>query len=114
MMLLVAFIFSITTIFAKKALRVSSPVRWVTIYYFLMAVGYFAFLPKGQRAKSLFTSPKLFLTIGLLESTCLVIQSSAMLMVEAAYVIAIKRLSLLFSVFYGWLFFKKGIFSPDL
>lgn len=108
LMLSVAFIFSITTIFARRALNASSPFYFSSVYYVLIAVGLLPFQfnqPQGLRA--LFAQPSLFLALGCVEAFGFLVQFQAMAMAESAYVIAIKRLSLLFSVFFGWLLFNE-------
>lgn len=108
LMLGVAFIFSITTIFAKRALDASSPLYFSSVYFALIALG---LAPLQFRVddgwRKVFMQPKLFVPLGFAEAGGFLVQFIAMKSAPAAYVIAIKRLSLLLSVFYGWLFFKE-------
>jgi uncharacterized membrane protein len=108
LMLGVACIFSVTTIFAKRALDASNPMYFSSVYFALIALGLAPLqfrVPGGW--KLFFTQPKQFFPLGFAEASGFLMQFIAMRTVEAAYVIAIKRLSLLLSVFYGWLFFKE-------
>jgi len=106
LMLLVALFFAITSTLVKKAILYSSPFYFAPVYYALIAVGLVPFQWKSSRwAQELVSQPKLFAAIGLLEALAAVLQFQAFAHANVAYVISIKRLSLLFSVFYGWLFF---------
>jgi uncharacterized membrane protein len=80
-----------------------------SVYFPLIAVGLlpFQFRESGGGVRALLSSPGLFFAIGAVEASSFLVQFFAMDMKEAAYVIAIKRLSLLFSVFVGWLFFNE-------
>jgi drug/metabolite transporter (DMT)-like permease len=106
LMLFTAFLFSITTIFARKALDASSPFYFSGMYYFLIALGLLPFQFKSG-LKQLIKAPPLFLLIGFVETSSFLLQFMAMPQTTSAYVIAIKRLSLLFSVVSGWIFFKE-------
>ena len=109
LMLLVAFLFSITSALAKKAVIASSPFFFSGIYFLLVAI---CLLPFQWRSRSwagdLVRQPGVFAAIGFLEALGLVLQFHAFLMVEVAYALSIKRLSLLLAVVYGHLVFKEG------
>ncbi len=109
--LLVAFIYSFTAVLAKKAMLASSPLYFCTVYYGMLAIGLLPF-QRGSKswARELFAHPKAFALLGLLEALGLVIQFTAFQSGNTAYVIAIKRLGLLFSVFFGWLIFQEKNF----
>ncbi len=108
LMLLVAFIFAITAGLAKKALSASSPLYFCGTYFPLIAVGLIPFYgASGGRIKTLFDRPKFFLLLGGLDAAALVCQFIAFQMAEIAYVVALKRLSLLLSVAWGWMFFQE-------
>jgi drug/metabolite transporter (DMT)-like permease len=108
LMLGVALIFSITTIFAKRALDASSPLYFSSVYFALIAIGLSPMQFRVENGwKLLVTQPKQLLPLGFCEASSFLVQFFAMATAPAAYVIAIKRLSLLLSVLYGWLFFQE-------
>lgn len=108
LMLATAFVFALTTAFAKKALMASSVYMFASVYFGLTALG---LLPlqfrHSENLSRLISRPGLFLLLGLVEASGLFVQFHAMRLTDAAYVLAIKRLSLLVSVFYGWAYFKE-------
>ncbi|MFN0117178.1 MAG: EamA family transporter, partial [Elusimicrobiota bacterium] len=111
LMLLVAFIYSITSALAKKATLVSNPYYFSAVYNGVILL---ALLPltliskKPTKQESFKTTWWLFAGLGLLEALTFILQFNAFLYVELAYSISIKRLSLLIAVFYGWFFFKES------
>lgn len=111
LILLVALIYSVTAVLAKKAMVASSPVYFGAVYYTLLAVCLIPFQTGSpQWGKEFFARPTLFALIGLLEAAALVLQFTAFQSGNVAYVIAIKRLSLLLSVFFGWIIFREKHF----
>ncbi len=108
LMLAVAFIFSVTTIFASNALKASSPMYFSSVYFALIALGLSPLQFRVENGwKKIFSQPKTLIPLGLAEASGFFMQFIAMQTANAAYVIAIKRLSLLISVVYGALFFKE-------
>lgn len=105
LVLLVAFLYSVTSVFARRALEASSPLRFSGTYYLVIAL---AFLPLRLRhARELFRRPRLFAGIGLAEAAAFVLQFHAFLLAPIAYMLAVKRLSLLVSVMYGRVLFGE-------
>jgi len=113
-MIMVAFLYSITSTLSKKAIAASSPLFFAACYYpavVLMltpfAVSFGKGEWKGMVGNGVFRSallPALF--YGLM----LISHMFAISMAEVAYMISVKRLSLLIGVFYGHLLFKeKGL-----
>ena len=103
-MLVVSFIYSLTAPLGKVAVLHSNPWFFAAVYNLLLATLIGALWPvaAGQTgARIVFGRPLPLLLIGAaaaLENFC---HMAAIAQVEAAYMIAVKRLSLLFGVLYG-------------
>ncbi|NOS36151.1 MAG: EamA family transporter, partial [Deltaproteobacteria bacterium] len=54
-----------------------------------------------------FTRPLPFLVIGLFSAIMIIAHFTAITMTDVAYMISVKRTSLVFSVVYGWLMFSE-------
>ncbi|HNR51487.1 MAG TPA: DMT family transporter [Deltaproteobacteria bacterium] len=112
LMLLVSFIYSLTSTLGKLAVLHSNPYFFGVSYYIVFALLMLSFLPlmKGARAENLLKNPKAGLMVGVFMALMVISHMLAISLVEAAYMIAIKRTSLLFGVLYGaWLFRETKI-----
>ncbi len=110
LMILVAFLYSITSNLGKVAILHSSPVAFGVIYYLILTV---AFAPvvwwrSRLHLPQLRTHGTIFLTIGFFEACMIVFHTLAISQTQVAYMIAVKRTSLLFSVAYGRFFFHEA------
>lgn len=108
-MLIVAFAYSITAILGKVAIIHSSPLFMAIIYFSGLAL---TFTPLVVTVGK--TSPKQAFSrsggkfkIGLAMAIMAITHFSAISMINVAYMISIKRLSLLFAILYGWLVFGE-------
>jgi drug/metabolite transporter (DMT)-like permease len=110
LMIVVAFIYSITSSLGKMAIEHSSPLFFGATYFIVLTV---LFSPvaliagkdkevflKGERYKRLFFP-------GLFYSIMIVTHMLALGMANVAYMIAIKRASLIIAVIYGYFLFKE-------
>ncbi len=107
MMIAVAFIYSFTSALGKKAIEHSSPVFCAVIYYislFVLFTPIALYKSRGQLKKGAISATIL---PGMLDSVMNVTAMMAMGLTKVAYMISVKRLSLLIGVFYGHLFFKE-------
>lgn len=109
LIIIVAFIYSISSNLGKIAVLHSSPVFFGIIYTALLSV---VILPVVALKRPLFIRdlkerPSLFLAIGIIFAVMVLAHFSALRLTEVAYMISVKRTSLLFSVIYGWLIFKE-------
>ena len=112
LMIVVAFIYSITSNLGKIAVIHSSPLFFAAFYNFFLALLLMPFaLRKGREGlHAVRRKPFLFSAIGLFYGLMLICHFSAIALVEVPYMIAVKRTSMIFSVFYGAMFFgEKGI-----
>jgi len=107
LMLIVAFIYSITSNLGKVAMRYSSPSFMAVFYTTLLGIVFvFLALIKKQKLK-----PQKFElslgAIGLFNAIMMISHMIAIKYVQVAYMIAVKRTSMLFGVFFGYLFFHE-------
>ena len=112
LMLLVAFIWSITSNFDKIGVQNSSPIFWViSTNIFITLILFPIMLFKSKNIiKQIQTSYKFLIPIGLISSLALIFQMIAINLTLVAYVISIKRTSTIISVLFGYFIFKeKGI-----
>jgi len=107
LMLIVAFIYSITSNLGKVAMRYSSPSFMAVFYTTLLGIVFVIMvLIKKQNLKP----QKLELSlgaIGFFNAIMMISHMIAIKYVQVAYMIAVKRTSMLFGVFFGYLFFHE-------
>lgn len=111
-MLIVAFIWSITSNFDKIGIQNSSPIFWVIAINAFVATLLFPTMISRSRNKldQISTEYKWLLCVGLFSALTLIFQMTALSLTLVVYVIAIKRTSTVMSVLWGSLMFKeKGI-----
>jgi len=109
MMLGVAFIYSITSSLGKVAITHSAPLFFAAVYFIVLAVLYTPFAMSGLRRSGVSGHLlRAMVPAGLLNAVTIGTHMLAMSMEKVAYMIALKRTSLLFSVFYGWVLFQEG------
>ena len=119
LMLMVAAIYSLTSVLGKKAIIHSEPVFFACFYLVILGVltplaiffrtklsgdkrSVFAFLKHKDKGMW-----KGFWGVGLAQAVMVLTHMWAISLAPAAYMIAVKRTSLLFSVFYGKIIFKE-------
>lgn len=107
LMLVVAVIYSVTSTLGKVAVQHSSPVFFGFFYPFTLTVILTIFLGAKGKLGQVFSKPAVFIPIGLCTSAMIISHFIAISMTQVAYMIAVKRTSLVFSVIYGWLLFKE-------
>lgn len=113
LMLLVAFLWSITAAFEKVAVQDSSPLFFAICLNAFITVGLSFVLFKRARWSLFKTHPGLF-GVGLLSGIGLFAQFTALKYTFVAYVISVKRLSVLLSVISGGLLFKEKFLRERL
>lgn len=107
LMLVVAVIYSVTSTLGKIAVQHSSPVFFGFFYPFTLTVVLTVYLGARGKLGYVFSKPATFIPIGLCTSAMIITHFIAISMTQVAYMIAVKRTSLIFSVIYGWLIFKE-------
>ena len=109
LMLLVAFIWSITSNFDKIGVQNSSPIFWpIGVNIFMTLVMFPIMLYKSPASLGqISTSYKSLFPIGLFSALSLIFQMAAINLTLVAYVISVKRTSAIMSVLFGYLIFKE-------
>ncbi|OGP15488.1 MAG: hypothetical protein A2052_01280 [Deltaproteobacteria bacterium GWA2_54_12] len=107
LMLVVAVIYSVTSTLGKVAVQHSSPIFFGFFYPFTLTVVLTIFLGAKGKLGHVFSKPATFIPIGLCTAAMIISHFIAISMTQVAYMIAVKRTSLVFSVIYGWLLFKE-------
>ena len=110
LMIIVAFIFSITLNLGKIAIQHSSPMFFSIFYSLLLSFALFIVVSIKTRNifSKIISQPILFLLIGISSAIMIVTHLKAISLVEVSYMISVKRLSLLFGVIFGAMFFMEA------
>jgi uncharacterized membrane protein len=112
LMLLVAFIWSISSNFDKIGVLNSSPIFWVIavdIFLTLILTPIMLYRSRGNLGQ-IRTGFKALIPIGLFSALTLIFQMNAIKLALVAYVISVKRTSAIMSVLLGYFIFReKGI-----
>lgn len=110
LMLIVAFIWSVTSNIDKIGVLHSSPIFWViavNIFLFLTLSLIMLFKSRKNLKVQISSNAKSLLPIGLFSAIALIFQMTAIQMTLVAYVISIKRTSAIFASLYGFFIFKE-------
>jgi drug/metabolite transporter (DMT)-like permease len=111
-MLLVAFLWSFSANLDKVGVTNSSPAFWMFCFFVCMSLGLLpvVLVKSYQPLTQLRREFKTLFLVGLFGAMALVLQMWALTMTLAAYVISIKRMSVVFGVLFGhFLFGEKGL-----
>ena len=116
LMLMVAFIWSISSNFDKIGIQNSSPIFWaIAVNGFIGLVLFPIMLIKSNHSlHKIRTNYKDLLPIGLFTSLALIFQMTAISLTLVTYVISIKRTSMLMSVSFGHIVFKEKGFKERI
>lgn len=110
-MICVALIFSITSSFGKIAIEHSSALFFVIVYYTALTVSFAPLaLWLGKNELSSFIRQKQYkalLVPGIFYSVMAASHMLAMKLTNVAYMISVKRLSLIIGIFYGYVLFRE-------
>lgn len=109
-MLIVAFLFSITSNLSKIIVQNSSPLFSMIMYLSSVSIAFFiiSLILSGKKIFQLKTEFKSLLPVGFFYSLMSLFHNLAITLAIVPYVMSIKRSSSLFSVFYGHFWFKDG------
>lgn len=107
LMIAVAFIYSITSTLGKVAIQHSSPMFFGFFYPFALTVVLTAYVGMKGKLPLVVSRPATFLPIGLCTAVMIFSHFLALSLTQVAYMISVKRTSLIFSVIYGSLLFKE-------
>lgn len=109
LMLMAAMLYSLTSTLGKVAVKHSSPLFFASFYYPLAGLCLFpiAAMKSGRRLRFAATQVRLFLLIGVAVALTVICHFLALNQAEVAYMISIKRTSMIFATVLGWLFFQE-------
>ncbi len=110
LMLLVSFIYAFTSTIGKLAIIHSNPYFFGIIYNVALTALMVLFLPSAVNAgsrKNLIKKPLIGLILGAIVAVEIFSHMLAISLTNVAYMISLKRMSLLFGVVYGALLFKE-------
>ena len=109
LMLLTALIYSLTATLGKLAIQHSSPQFFGVTYFLLFTLLVIALFPVMPGAKSinLIKKPLPGAIAGMVLATLIFSHTAAISLIQAAYMLSVKRSSLLFGVLFGAVVFKE-------
>lgn len=109
MIIIVAFIFSITSSLGKMAIEHSSPMFFGSLYFILVTLLFTPIAIRKNKGKITVTRKDIipFASLGITYSLMIIFHMLAISLTKVAYMISVKRMSLLFSIFYGYILFKE-------
>jgi drug/metabolite transporter (DMT)-like permease len=115
-MLAASAIYSLTSVMSKGAMQHVSPAFFGPFYFLVLGIAtpLVLALDRPARLKALWRRPAAHLLIGALASAMVLTHFLALAQVEAAYMIAVKRCSLLFGILYGALLFREQRLRQNL
>jgi uncharacterized membrane protein len=116
LMLATAFLYSSTATIGKLAIQHSSAQYFAVIYYLIFTVFIAAMLPlaPGTKEANIFRRPLPAAIAGVVLALMIFSHTPAISLIEAAYMISVKRSNLVFGVLFGALFFNKKYFKERL
>ncbi len=109
MMIGVAFIYSITASLGKMAIEHSSPLFFGSFYFILVTILFTPIAIKKNKGQLSISKREIipFMSIGFTYSIMIVCHMIALSLVNVAYMISVKRTSLIFGIIYGHFLFKE-------
>ncbi len=109
MMIIVAAIFSVTSTLGKLAIEHSSPVFFGSFYIMLVTAVFTPFAIGKNRDGIIITKKNIILLIlmGASYSLMIIFHMAAISLTKVAYMISVKRMSIIFSIVYGYILFKE-------
>src|SRR3972149_3808737 len=107
LMIIVALIYSLTSTLGKVAVLHSSPLFFGAFYPFILTIIFTVIVGFKGQLSSVISRPRIFLGIGFFIAMMMLSHFIAISLTDVAYMISVKRLSLLFSVAYGWILFGE-------
>jgi drug/metabolite transporter (DMT)-like permease len=116
MMIAAAFIFSFTSVLGKRAILLSSPEFFGPFYILTISIVLVPFViifgpPVKESIIEIKNSFKFVVLIGFFGALSYLAHFKAISMVEAVYMISVKRTSFLFAIIIGWIFFGESHFT---
>lgn len=107
LMIIVALIYSVTSTIGKIAIQHSSPLFFGFFYPVVLTIVFSIILCITGDLRKVTSRPGIFLWIGFFIAIMVLSHFTAISMTDVAYMISVKRTSLIFSVIYGRLLFGE-------
>ena len=107
LMIIVALIYSLTSTMGKIAVQHSSPIFFGFFYPFLLTLILSVILGWKGLLSQVASRPRTFFIIGIFTAVMIASHFTAVSLTDVAYMISVKRTSLIFSVIYGRLLFGE-------
>lgn len=109
LMLLTSLIYSFTAIIGKLAIKHSSPQFFAVTYFLLFSLFVFFLFPfvPGAKTRNLVGRPFPGFLAGMVLTIMIFSHTLAISLVQAAYMLSVKRSSVLFAVVFGAIFFRE-------
>jgi drug/metabolite transporter (DMT)-like permease len=107
LMIVVALIYSITSTLGKVAVQHSNPVFFGFFYPLVLTIPLTIVVVLKGKLTEVVSRPSAFVPIGLCTAVMIITHFIAISLTDVAYMISIKRTSLIFSVLYGKFLFKE-------
>ncbi len=109
LMLAVAALYSLTSVMGKGALQYVPPETFGPFYWCILGLSALVVFSVGRPklVRALWRRPGWHLAVGVLMGIMVLTHFMALARVEVAYMIAVKRTSLLFGILYGALWFRE-------
>lgn len=116
LMLVVAFIWSITSNFEKIGVQNSSPIFWAVVFNTTAAIIMFPimFYKSRDRIKEIQRNIKQLVPVGFSSGLSYIFQMMAINLALVPYVISVKRLSIIITVIFAYFLFKEKGFKERL
>ena len=110
LMLLVSLIYSVTAVIGKIGILHSNPYFFAITYFTALTIIMVSFAPlvPGIETKSFVRIPLKGISLGATHAVMIFSHVLAISQIQAAYMISLKRTSLLFGIFYGAWWFKEN------
>ena len=112
--LIISVIYAITSVLGKKAILHSSPLFFAAFYTPYMAIFLIPIAARKTNIKKLFKKPGLIAIMGVLLALGGVLHFIGISMIEAAYLISVKRVSMIVATVGAYLAFKEDHIGEHL
>jgi uncharacterized membrane protein len=115
-MLVVAFLFSITASLSKIGIKLSNPAYFMFVHYLFASIFLIILFFKRFKynIKHLRKNSKYFIIYGIAAAFSELLAATALIFTIVPYVISLKRISVIFSVIIGLLFFQEKNFKEKI
>ncbi len=116
LMIAVAALYGLTSVFGKGAMQYMPPLQFGPFYFLMLGVLTLTVfgLTAPSTVKVIWQDARANLVVGAFMGLMVITHFLALQEVEVAYMIAVKRTSLLFGILFGWLLFREQGLGTNL